>query len=366
MRGWLLATGGLERNPHPDPEGRDSPRERWAPRSAPGPASLESAEDPAGSRKEGSRRPQTTRALPCLKERDPNSGSSENGKRGDRTPVRAGAHHHWLPPPSPATMAGRSLPSMTVADGASLPRRLRCPARTGAVPGRPAEPLPPRPPFPRTPEKRLPGACSLRTRTGRRRPVTPPLLTLPSRGWVGGSGEGARTAQAGSACASARAPSRDRWDPALGESRELANGLKVPGTFLLRAQSFALCLAEVRCHTSFSLQPGMSLSPQTGKMLEQKEGTGAQNLARKHPPGSRRGGPDVVHAPHVVLGSDAGLWRSPARGRQSGVAMGGASDRPAEPGEEVEACCWSAMTASCARSPFTRWPGPLSLSHNRR
>lgn len=46
-------------------------------------------------------------------------------------------------------------------------------------------------------------------------------------------------------------------------------------------------------------------------------------------PGSAGGVPAGVHlgahAPHVVLGPDAGLWRPPPRGRQSGVAMGGAS-----------------------------------------
>lgn len=47
-----------------------------------------------------------------------------------RTPVRAGAGCHWLPSPSPATMAGRSLPSVTVtaaADRASQVRRLHSP-----------------------------------------------------------------------------------------------------------------------------------------------------------------------------------------------------------------------------------------------
>eukprot|EP00069_Balaena_mysticetus_P021279 bmy_03013T0 len=65
----------------------------------------------------------------------------------------------------------------------------------------------------------------------------------------------------------------------------------------------------------------MSPFAQKGKTLEQKEGTGAQNLAWKRLPGSRRAGPDGVHAPHVALGSDAGLWRPPERRRQSGVAL---------------------------------------------
>lgn len=51
-----------------------------------------------------------------------------------------------------------------------------------------------------------------------------------------------------------------------------------------------------------------------------------------------------VHAPHVVLGSDAGLWRPPARARQTGVVLGGASECPAEPGEDVRAHCGAAMT----------------------
>ena len=76
----------------------------------------------------------------------------------------------------------------------------------------------------------------------------------------------------------------------------------------------------------------MSPFAQKGKTLEQKEGTGAQNLAWKRLPGPRRAGPDGVHAPHVALGSDAGLWRPPERRRQSGVALGAASECPAEPG----------------------------------
>lgn len=93
----------------------------------------------------------------------------------------------------------------------------------------------------------------------------------------------------------------------------------------------------------------MSPFSQREKTLKQKEGTGAQNLARQRLPGSLRAGPDGAHAPHVVLGCDAGLWRPPARGRQSGVAMGGASECPAEPGEGVGSRCWAAMTASYRR-----------------
>ena len=76
----------------------------------------------------------------------------------------------------------------------------------------------------------------------------------------------------------------------------------------------------------------MSSFAQKGKIHEQKEETGAQNLAWERVPGSCRVGPDEVHAPHVAQGSAAGLWRSPARRRQSGVAMGGASQCPEEPG----------------------------------
>lgn len=77
-------------------------------------------------------------------------------------------------------------------------------------------------------------SCSLRTRTRPQTPDHSAAPRLPVEG-MGGSGEGARTATAGSPCARARAPSRDRWGPALSESRELPNSLKVPGTFLLWA-----------------------------------------------------------------------------------------------------------------------------------
>ena len=40
---------------------------------------------------------------------------------------------------------------------------------------------------------------------------------------------------------------------------------------------------------------------QKGKILEQKEETGAQNLAWEREPGSCRIGPDEVHAPHQIV-----------------------------------------------------------------
>ena len=179
-------------------------------------------------------------------------------------------------------MAGRSLASVTVAaaaDLASLARRLRSAERRHPLlpraergsAGKTARAPPPTVPIPRTPEKRLPGAragrghdpeeegekangglrpreireiwetcsalgdsCSLRTRT---RPQSPDdsAATHPPVEGQGDSGKGARTAPAGSPCARARAPSRDRWGPALSGSRELPNSLKVPGTFLLWA-----------------------------------------------------------------------------------------------------------------------------------
>lgn len=118
---------------------------------------------------ERSRHPWTNRALLCPKERDLHSSPQENGERGDRTPERAGADCHWLPPSSAATMAGHSLPDMTAAaagDRASADRRLRCPGRRhpqrpGAERGSAEKTaLAPSPTIPivRTREKRLPGA----------------------------------------------------------------------------------------------------------------------------------------------------------------------------------------------------------------
>lgn len=128
----------------------------------------------------------------------------------------------------------------------------------------------------------------------------------------------------------------------------------MPGTFLLWGLVFraVLKLGLLSC-ILFSGEGHVHFFPE-GKTLKEKEGTGAQNLARKCLPGSRRAGPDRVHAPHVALGRDAGLWRPPARGRQSGVAMGGASECPAGPGWDVGARCWAAVTASY-------WPGLLRL-----
>jgi len=229
---------------------------------------------------ERSRHPWTTRALLCPKERDPDFGPRENGERGDRTPERAGADCHWFPLPSAATMAGRSLPSMTAAavgHQASPAPRLRCPGRRhpqrlGAE-GDSAEKTARAPPPPSLspglrksgylargwapgyhPEEEdeeeegglrpteiweiwkicsaLGDSCSLRTRTGPQTPDHSAAPHPPVEG-MGGSGEGARTAPAGSPCAGARALSRDHWGPALSGSRELPNSLKMPGTFLL-------------------------------------------------------------------------------------------------------------------------------------
>lgn len=61
-----------------------------------------------------------------------------------------------------------------------------------------------------------------------------------------------------------------------------------------------------------------------GEALEQKEGAGAQNLARKRGRCSRGagpGGPRATRRPGLRRGPVA----APPRGRQSGVAMGGAS-----------------------------------------
>lgn len=55
-----LRRGGLERSPHPHVAGRGSPREEMAPRGAPGPASPESASDRAGREKVRSRHCRTT------------------------------------------------------------------------------------------------------------------------------------------------------------------------------------------------------------------------------------------------------------------------------------------------------------------
>lgn len=175
-------------------------------------------------------------------------------------------------------MAGRSPPSMTVTGAAERASRVprlrflrrghpRCPARSGALPGRPPGPLPPQPPSPGlrksgylargwgedTTLRRKTGAsdpgrfgkfgrlvphwgdsCSVRTRTRPRTLIPPPLLTLPSRGWEAAAKARAQRQQA--------LPARGRarrhvtaGDPALSGSRELPNSLKVPGTFLLWA-----------------------------------------------------------------------------------------------------------------------------------
>ena len=106
------------------------------------------------------------RALLCSTERDPDSGPRENGEPGDRTPARAGAGCHWLPLPSPATMAGHSLARVTAtasADRASPARRLRSARRRHPLlpraerdsTGKTARAPPPTGPIPRTPEKRF-------------------------------------------------------------------------------------------------------------------------------------------------------------------------------------------------------------------
>lgn len=57
----------------------------------------------------------------------------------------------------------------------------------------------------------------------------------------------------------------------------------------------------------------MSLFSQKGKTVEQKKGTGAQNPAQKRPLGSFRVGPDVAHAPHVLLARRGPMAASGAR-----------------------------------------------------
>lgn len=116
------------------------------------------------------------RTLLCSTERDPDSGPRENGEPGDRTSARAGAGCHWLPLPSPPTMAGHSLASVTATastDRASPARRLRSARRRHPLlpraerdsAGKTARAPPPTGPIPRTPEKRLPGArAGARTR----------------------------------------------------------------------------------------------------------------------------------------------------------------------------------------------------------
>lgn len=83
----------------------------------------------------------------------------------------------------------------------------------------------------------------------------------------------------------------------------------------------------------------MFLFSPSGKTLELKEGTGAQNFARKHPSVSRRVGPDgspratrrpgLRRGPMAAFGVRTSDW----------VAMGGASECSAEPGEGVRAHC---------------------------
>lgn len=142
--------------------------------------------------------------------------------------MRAGTGCHYLPLPSAATMAGRSLPSVTVTAAAlqeSPIRRLgsigrrhpSCPTRRGQCREDCPGPSPHRP-HPPAPEKRLPGSrvrrghdpeeeketedgglrpreiweiwktssalgdsCSPRTRTRPKTPSPPQFLTLPSR-----------------------------------------------------------------------------------------------------------------------------------------------------------------------------------------
>lgn len=244
-----------------------------------GRTSLESPADQAGRGMERSRHPWTTRALLCPKEGDPDFDPRENGERGDRTPERAGADCHWLPPPSAATMAGHSLPSMTsaaVVDPASPVLRLRCPdrrhpQRLGAEGGsaektaRAPPPTIPRPESGKAVTWRA-GWTGIRPRGGRwggrgwppaqgdlgnledlfrtgwqlfaahaQRTQTPDHSAAPHPPFerMVGSGESARTEPAGSPYARARAVSRDHWGPTLSGSRELRNSLEMPGTFLL-------------------------------------------------------------------------------------------------------------------------------------
>lgn len=116
------------------PRGGDSPREEMAPRGAAGPASL-LPRVRRGPRWPGNRKELASlghpRAPPPRGAR-PRLRPPAQHPAPPRTPDRAGAGCHRLPPPSPATTAERSRPSLTVpaaADRASQVRRLHSPGR---------------------------------------------------------------------------------------------------------------------------------------------------------------------------------------------------------------------------------------------
>lgn len=257
-RGWLPATGCSGEQPSSSPRGgNNSPSEEMAPRGAAGPASPSPPQTQLEGERKGVASLDHPRA-PLPQGARPRLQPPGERQARHRTPGRAGAGCHWLPSPSPATMAGRSLPSMTVtaaADRASQVRRLHSPGhRQPLLPraeGAEPEDRPGPPPITPVPGLRKSGylargwgentaqrrkrrkktvasgperfgkfgrlvphwvtaARCARAPGSRRRSLTAPHPPVER---MRGSGEGACTARAGSPRARARVPSRDRWGP---------------------------------------------------------------------------------------------------------------------------------------------------------
>lgn len=224
-----LRRGGLERSPHPHVAGRDSPREEMAPRGAPGPASPDSASDRAGREKVRSRHCRTTARSSAPRSATPTPVPGRMASAGTEPPrgpdwAVTGSRFPALRP-WPATLSQRDSHSVrgpSVSGPASplcqTPAPPAAPRGTGQCREDRPGPSPHRPHPPdsgkavtwragggedTTPRRKMrrrtvasgPGrfgkfgrlvphwvtAVRCARAPGPSRPITPPLLTLPSR-----------------------------------------------------------------------------------------------------------------------------------------------------------------------------------------